>query len=190
MVRQNAIERWETKLSNAEITPHAIWPLVKSLKRGDKPKAPSAIRSPTGLKFLPFEKANVTADCLESQLSPHDLCEEHHEQQVVVRILALFEAVHNSPPERVRPCDVQKIKNPLKLRKASGIGDTPNECLRQLPRKPLVHLTHLFDHCLRLSHLPSSWKEVKDSLTKTRQGPKIPSKPETTKPPTYNGQTI
>jgi hypothetical protein len=60
-VQRNAIERWETKQSNAEITPHAIWLLVKSLGRGDKTKAPSAIRSPAGLKFLPFEEANVIA---------------------------------------------------------------------------------------------------------------------------------
>jgi hypothetical protein len=64
MVRRNATERRERKLSNAEITPHAIWPLVKSLKREDKTKAPSAIHSPTGLKFLPFEKVNVTPDSL------------------------------------------------------------------------------------------------------------------------------
>jgi hypothetical protein len=109
MVRRNAIERWETKLSNAETTLHAFWPLVKSLKRGDKIKAPTAIQSPMGLKFLQFEKATVIADCLETQFSPEDLCEEHHEQLVVTRIQALFEAVDSDPPERIRPCDVQKI---------------------------------------------------------------------------------
>jgi hypothetical protein len=112
MARWNAIERCETKLSNAEITPHAVWPLVKSLKRGDKPKAPSAIHSPRGPKFIPLEKANVIAVCLENQFSPRDLCEEHHEQLVVARIQALFEAVDNNPPEKVRPYDIQKIINP------------------------------------------------------------------------------
>jgi hypothetical protein len=38
MARRNATERWERKLSNAEITPHAIWPLVKSLMRRVKTK--------------------------------------------------------------------------------------------------------------------------------------------------------
>jgi hypothetical protein len=25
----------------------------------------------------------------------------------------------------------------------------------------MVHLTHLINHCIRLSHFPTSWKEVK-----------------------------
>jgi hypothetical protein len=41
-----------------------------------------------------------------------------------------------------------------------GIDDIPNERLRHLPRRPLVHLTHLFNHCLWLSHFPKSWKEA------------------------------
>jgi hypothetical protein len=37
----------------------------------------------------------------------------------------------------------------------------PNECLRHLPRRPLIYLTHLFNHCLGLSHFPKPWKEAK-----------------------------
>jgi hypothetical protein len=36
--------------------------------------------------------------------------------------------------------------NSLKLRKACRIDGIPNEYLRHLPRRPLVHLTHLFNH--------------------------------------------
>jgi hypothetical protein len=51
----------------------------------------------------------------------------------------------------------------------------PNQCLRYLPRRPLVHLTHLFHHCLRLSHFPQSWKEAKiKTLPKTGKDPKFP----------------
>jgi hypothetical protein len=47
------------------------------------------------------------------------------------------------------------------LRKSCGINGIPNECPRHLPRRPLVHWTHLFNHCLRLSHFPKSLKEAK-----------------------------
>jgi hypothetical protein len=51
--------------------------------------------------------------------------------------------------------------NSLKLRKGCGIGGIPNECLRYLPRRSLIHLTRLFNYCLRLSHFPRSWNDTK-----------------------------
>jgi len=82
MVQQNAIKRWESKISNSEITHHAIWPLAKSLMKRDGPKAPTAIHGISGLIFLPTEKANAIADCLENRFTPHDQCDERHEERV------------------------------------------------------------------------------------------------------------
>jgi hypothetical protein len=87
----------------------------------------------------------------------------------------VFLLTHNSPLERVRPCDLQKLINGLKQRKACGIDGIPNECLMHLPRRPLVHLPHLFNHCIRLSHFPSSWKEEKVlTLPQPGKEPKFP----------------
>jgi hypothetical protein len=87
----------------------------------------------------------------------------------------MLEAVDSDPPEIIRPCDLQKLLNSLKLKKACGIDGIPNECLRHLPRRPLVHLTHLINHCIRLSHFPKSWKEAKVvALPKPGKDPKFP----------------
>jgi hypothetical protein len=44
-----------------------------------------------------------------------------------------------------------------------------------LPRRPLVHLTHLYNHCLKLSYFPNTWKEAKIiTLPKTGKDPKFP----------------
>jgi hypothetical protein len=111
--------------------------------------------------FYPSEKANAIADCLEIQFTPHDLCDKNHEWWVEAKVQALLETVDKNTLQRIRPCDIQKLIKSLKLRKACGTDGIPNECLRHLPRRPLVHLTHLFNHCLRLSHLPNPWKEAK-----------------------------
>jgi hypothetical protein len=45
-------------------------------------------------------------------------------------------------------------------RQACGIN-VPNKCFRRLPRRTLVHITHLFNHCLLLCHFQDSWNEAK-----------------------------
>jgi retron-type reverse transcriptase len=61
------------------------------------------------------------------------------------------------------------------LRKACGIDGIPNECLRRLPRRPLVHLTPLINNSIRLSHFPPPWKDAKlITLPKPGKDPKFP----------------
>jgi hypothetical protein len=121
------------------------------------------------------EKANAIADCLENQFTHHNLCDENHERRVDARVQTLLEATDNKPPKRIRPCDLEKLINSLKLRKTCGTDGIPNECLRQLPIRPLVHLTHLFNHCLQLSHFPKSWKVAKTiTLPKPGKDPNFP----------------
>jgi hypothetical protein len=64
MIRKKALEWWETKVGNSEVTPQAIWSIAKFLIKRDGPKAPTAIHGPSGLKFHPSEKINAIADCL------------------------------------------------------------------------------------------------------------------------------
>jgi hypothetical protein len=138
-------------------------------------QGPTAIHGLLGLKYHPVGKANTIADRLENQVTPHDLCEGNHERRVEARVQALLEAVDSDVPERIRPCDLQKLLNTLKLKKACGIDCIPNECFRHLSRRPLVHLTHLINHCIRLSHVPTSWKEAKVmALPKPGKDPKFP----------------
>jgi hypothetical protein len=59
MTRKKALEQWETKISNAKITPQAIWSIAKSLLKRDGPRAPAAIHGASGLKFHPSDKSKV-----------------------------------------------------------------------------------------------------------------------------------
>jgi hypothetical protein len=57
-----ALEWWETKIGNTEVTPQTIGPIAKFLLKKDGPRAPTAIHGASGLKFHPHEKANAIAD--------------------------------------------------------------------------------------------------------------------------------
>jgi hypothetical protein len=120
MTRKKALEQWETKLANTELTPPAIWPIAKSLTNRDGPRVPTAIHRPLGENYHPVDKANTIADCLENQYKPHNLCKENHERHVEARVQALLEAVDSNLPERIRPCDLQKLPKSLKFKKSCG----------------------------------------------------------------------
>jgi hypothetical protein len=115
----------------------------------------------------------VIADCLEKQFTSHDLCDESHDPGVKTGVQVLLPLAGDTALEKTRPCDKEKLVKTLKLGKACGFDGIPNECLGDLPRRPLVHLTHLFNHCLRLSHFPKPWKEV-ITLPKPHKDPKFP----------------
>jgi hypothetical protein len=59
ITRKKELEHWETKISNIEVTPQAMWLSAKSLLKTDGPTAPTAIHGPSGLKFHQSEKANA-----------------------------------------------------------------------------------------------------------------------------------
>jgi hypothetical protein len=144
MVENESRELWGHTSSSVAI--------AKSLMKRDGPKTPTAVRGPRGITYHPSEKADMIEDCLENKFTSYDLCDKNHERQVATTLKAMLASVDGNPLGNVRPCDIHKLANSLKLRKASGLDGIPNECLRHLPSRPLVYLTHLFNLCLRLSH--------------------------------------
>ena len=89
------------------------------------------------------------------------MCEENDEQRVEARIQALRKSIDDNTFNQIKPSYVLKLIKLLKKGKARGIDGIPNECLRHLPRRPLVHSTHLFNHCIWLNYFPEPWKVAK-----------------------------
>jgi hypothetical protein len=115
MTRRNVVERWKTKVGNCEVTPLVLWPIAKSLIERDERNAPTAVHDSLGIIYHRNEKADVIADCLENQFTSHDLCDENRERRVETRVQALIASVEGTPMGKVRPCDVHKLLNSLKL---------------------------------------------------------------------------
>jgi hypothetical protein len=76
---RKALERWETKVGNCEVTPQVLWPVMKSLMKRDGPKAPITVLGPVEITYRPNKKAIAFADYLENQFTCHDLCDENRE---------------------------------------------------------------------------------------------------------------
>jgi hypothetical protein len=56
IVWKRALELWETKVENCEVTPQAILANAKSVTKRGGPKAPTAIHGPLSPVFYPNEK--------------------------------------------------------------------------------------------------------------------------------------
>jgi hypothetical protein len=56
--------------------------------------------------------------------------------------------------------EIKKIIKNLKNSKAPGFDNIPNILLKNLSRKALVFLTHIFNSCFKLSYFPKSWKHA------------------------------
>jgi hypothetical protein len=102
MTGKRALEQWETKIANCDVTPQAIWPVAKFLTNRGRPKAPSVIHRRLSPIFYPINKASIIADCLENQYTPHELCE--------ARIHALL-ATLMTPLLNTNPLTTQKKHN-------------------------------------------------------------------------------
>jgi hypothetical protein len=125
MTSWKALERWEAEVGHCEVTPQALWPIAKSLVKRVGPKAPTTIHGPLGMTYHPNEKASMVVDCSENQFTSHDLWQKpwatggdySPSSPCICR---------NTPLRKVRPCDIHKLVNSMKLRKACGLDGIPN----------------------------------------------------------------
>jgi Reverse transcriptase (RNA-dependent DNA polymerase) len=60
-----------------------------------------------------------------------------------------------------RPAEIVSILRFLKNNKAPGLDGINNRHLKNLPRKAIVLLTHIFNNCLRIGYFPNCWKHAK-----------------------------
>jgi hypothetical protein len=68
-----------------------------------------------------------------------------------------------------------KKKYNLKLGRACGFDGIADECIQQIPRRPLVYVKYLFNQCLRLDNSLAPRKETEVTILRTiGKGPKFP----------------
>jgi hypothetical protein len=118
MVKKRALEIYQTKLANCELTPQAIMPIAKSLSKRGGPKAPSAIHGSLGPILYPIDKPNITADCLENHFRVHDFCDCDHRRHVEAQVKALLVTINEDIPVNFQPCDISKEIQSMNLGKA------------------------------------------------------------------------
>jgi hypothetical protein len=94
---------------------------------------------------------------------------------VEAKVEGLLATIDEDTLVKFKPCDVLKEIQSLQLGKACGFDGISNEFFWHLPRRPHVHLSCLFNHCLQIRHFLAPWKEVKiTALPTPGKDPEVP----------------
>jgi hypothetical protein len=154
-------ESWNSKLQTFHTTDNKFWKLSKLIK--NRGKTIPTLKQDGHILTTEEEKVNAIADCFKNahnltvgQISPHE-----GEVNSYIRGLASERFLNEDPSTYTKPSEISAILRVLKNGKAPGLDGINNRHLKNLPRKVIVYLTHIFNNCIRLGYFPKQWKHAK-----------------------------
>lgn len=138
------------------------WRLVKNIRAEPTPKRP--LLTPQGLTEDPLTKAATfvatyeqQTTLLREQLTP---AQQLYEEDTLRLVHHFLTSEDQTRPRLTTPSEVCGIIRKLHPNKASGADKISNLHLKNLPRKPLVLLTRIFNGCMVTKYFPTAWKVV------------------------------
>lgn len=149
-----------TNIRNLANGSSKFWKISKNLRNKMKYQPP--LRSGNRLMVSNAEKANTLAEHFANSHN-NQLRSDPETTSEVHRAMEDLEshALHNIDVATfTKPSEIKKIIQRLKSKKAPGQDVIRNAMLKRLPRKGLVHLTKVFNACLKLTYFPEKLKHA------------------------------
>lgn len=175
MIRDHYNTKWESKLKSLEVKDQSLWQMTKRLLRIPSKSPP--LHGIHGLAYSNQDKANALADTLERTFTPHDDPSDIDKIEQVERQVRGLEHLASSPDDifRTTPAEINRVISQLKSRKAPGLDQIPNAALKELSKKSIRFMAHVFNAILRLGYFPLQFKESKIVLfQKPGKDPQFP----------------
>jgi len=152
---------WNTKLQSFRVTDNKFWKLSKLIK--NRNRMIPALKKDGRLFFTEQEKVDAIS---ESFREAHNLTVDQpsrHDVEVDGYIVQLRseDFINDDVSTYTRPSEILSILRLIKNGKAPGLDGINNRHLKNLPRKAIVLLTHIFNNCLRIGYFSKLWKHAK-----------------------------
>jgi Reverse transcriptase (RNA-dependent DNA polymerase)/Endonuclease-reverse transcriptase len=154
-------ENWNSKLQTFRTSDNKFWKLSKLIKNRGK-SIPTLKHN--GLTLTTEqEKVDVIAESFKRahHLTVNQVSRHEEEVESCVRSLSTESFLNDDPSTYTRPSEISAILRLLRNGKAPGLDGINNRHLKNLPRRVIVYLTHIFNNCLRLGYFPKRWKYAK-----------------------------
>lgn len=150
--KTKSFESFLTNLSNDG----SLW---KATKNACKTKAPNVpVKKNDGsFAISDTDKAELFKLHLSEIFKPHpDIASPNNINSVEEFLNSPLPVAH--PVKHFTPNEVKYTIDKYPLKKSPGFDYITAEVARCLPKKAIIHLTHLFNSVLRLSYFPTLWK--------------------------------
>jgi len=153
-MKNETFKSYLSGLSATDDTDYSLWKATRRIKRPHTHVPP--IRKIDGTwARSEQDKAEVYAQYLENVFQPNDIASELD----VIQCLPL-----NEIREKIRfftPLEVaHEIDNNINPKKAPGFDEISPRILKELPKKTIILLTHIYNAILRLESFPMQWKKA------------------------------
>lgn len=161
-------ERWNTFLENIDsVDSKKLWSISKILRKKSKGIPTLRCQNANGPIHSSYiitdeDKAEALANHFESVYDNRAATADLPTINTVEETIRSLEMeVDTSNILRTSPSEISSIIKGLRNSKSPGFDEINNKLLKQLPKKALIALNHIFNACMRFSYFPVAWKNAK-----------------------------
>jgi len=153
MFRVHRDEEWNNLLDNLKPNDPKVYKVAKSLTHKQPTSEP--LLGLNGLIFDPESKSKLFANSFETQIT----CPagEIMTTQMVKEKLKILDQAYPPTIQPITPNEVRSIIKSLPRKKAPDPDGIPKTALRYASNRTVLHLTKIFNSCIRLSHFSNIW---------------------------------
>jgi len=156
VIRKHKNDSYNSYVEALSTTNCSLWKATKSLLRLKQPSPLFAKQITLGLS-LASKKLTFSVITYRNALLPHDI-------QPSAPQLDLVDSSLNSPlpmslpAKNNSPGEIEHIIKQLHTKKSPGHDLISNVITKNLPKKIIIFLSHIFNAIFRLSYFPNTWK--------------------------------
>ncbi|VVC42957.1 Reverse transcriptase domain, partial [Cinara cedri] len=141
-------------LSATDNTDYSLWKATRHMKR-PRVQVPPIRKEDGTWARSEQEKAEIYARHLERVFLPNAIDSELDIVQCP-QLSTTRKKIKNFTPLEV----AKVIDDSLNPKKAPGYDEISPKILKELPKKAIIHLTHIYNAILRMEYIPEQWKRA------------------------------
>lgn len=174
----NKINSFSEKVVSLQPSGKEFWKITKHLLgKSTQIKSTPLENAEHQMIYDSQQKAETFADSLYLRFQPHhDISDPAFTKKITDEVNLYLQQTPTEQIPITSPKEVKDVIKTLPLHKSSGPDGISPLALKRMPKRALVHLTKIYNACLKFLHFPSQWKEATViTIAKPGKDPTLPN---------------